>query len=82
VTTSHPDNQARHLVARSDRGYVAEPTAEALATCIEMALADLAPLSEPAESWIAEFGWSAVADEYARALAGVRRPARLSAFQS
>ena len=40
VTTSHPDNQARHLVARSDRGYVAEPTAEALAACIEKALAD------------------------------------------
>ena len=40
VTTSHPDNQARHLVARSRRGYVCEPNAEALAAAIAQALAD------------------------------------------
>jgi glycosyltransferase involved in cell wall biosynthesis len=69
VTTSHPDNQARHLVARSRRGYVCEPNAEALAAGIEQALADEPQDGEAAETWIEEFDWSAVADEYADALA-------------
>ncbi|MGD0286955.1 MAG: glycosyltransferase family 4 protein [Acidimicrobiales bacterium] len=68
VTTSHPDNEARHLVARSDRGYVTEPTVEALAACIEEALADASLGSKPAEGWIEEFDWSAVADDYLDAL--------------
>jgi glycosyltransferase involved in cell wall biosynthesis len=78
VTTSHPDNQARHLVARSDRGYVTDPTPEALATCIEDALADAARGSEPPETWIEEFDWGAVAEEYADALASTRRTAHFS----
>ena len=68
VTTSHPDNQARHLVARSDRGYVTEATVEALAACIEQALADASLGSNPTESWIEEYDWRAVADEYRDAL--------------
>jgi glycosyltransferase involved in cell wall biosynthesis len=68
VTTSHPDNQARHLVARSNRGYVSEPTAEALAARIEEALADASLGTKPKETWIEEFDWSAVADQYRDAL--------------
>jgi glycosyltransferase involved in cell wall biosynthesis len=68
VTTSHPDNQARHLVARSDRGYVTEATVEALAACIQEALADAFLGSKPTETWIEEFDWSAVAEEYRDAL--------------
>ena len=40
ITTSHIENQARHLVARSDRGYVVDPTSEALAVAIKTALRD------------------------------------------
>ena len=68
VTTSHPDNQARHLVARSDRGYLTEATVEALAACIEEALANASLGDKPAETWFEGFDWSAVADEYLDAL--------------
>jgi len=68
VTTSHPDNQARHLVARSDRGYVTEPTVEALAACIEAALTDASLGNNPPETWIEEFDWSVVAGKYRDAL--------------
>jgi len=83
VTTSHPDNQARHLVARSRRGYVCEPNAEALAAGIEQALADASSQGGDAkETWIEEFDWSAVADQYADALATaaprIRRPSSVS----
>jgi glycosyltransferase involved in cell wall biosynthesis len=78
VTTSHPDNQARHLVARSRRGYLCEPNAEALAAAIEHALADASHDGEAAETWIEEFDWSAVAGEYAEALASTA-PAKSSA---
>ena len=78
VTTSHPDNQARHLVARSRRGYVCEPNAEALAVAIEQALADDSHDAETPETWIEQFDWSAVAGEYAEALASAA-PAKTSA---
>jgi glycosyltransferase involved in cell wall biosynthesis len=68
VTTSHPDNQARNIVARSDRGYVTEPTVEALAASIEEAMADASLGRRPTETWIEEFDWSAVADQYREAL--------------
>ena len=68
MTTSHPDNQARHLVARSDRGYLAEPTTEALAACIQQALTDATLGKKPEEAWLEEFDWSAVAGEYRDAL--------------
>jgi glycosyltransferase involved in cell wall biosynthesis len=76
VTTSHPDNQARHLVARSDRGYLCEPTPAALARCIEMALVDASAGTKPEENWIQEFDWDAVADQYVDAL--VSAPIRVS----
>ena len=68
VTTSHPDNHARHLVARSDRGYLTEATVVGLAACIEKAMADTA-LGAPAETWIEEFDWNTVAAAYGAALA-------------
>jgi glycosyltransferase involved in cell wall biosynthesis len=68
VTTSHPDNQARHLVVRSRRGHVCEPNAAALAAAIELALADPSGRGGPPETWIEEFDWSAVADQYSDAL--------------
>ena len=73
ITTSHPDNQSRHLVARSDRGYVTEPTVEALAACIERALSDASQGKMPTEAWIEEFDWRFVAVQYADALASAHR---------
>jgi glycosyltransferase involved in cell wall biosynthesis len=72
VTSSHPDNQARHLVARSKLGYIAEPTAKALAASVEKALADESLNAGTPDGWIKEFDWSEVADQYADALVGVR----------
>jgi glycosyltransferase involved in cell wall biosynthesis len=69
VTTSHPDNQARHLVARSRRGHVCEPNAEALAAAIALALEDPSGRAGPPETWIEEFDWNAVADQCSDALA-------------
>jgi len=68
VTTSHPDNNARHLIAGSDRGYLAEPTVEALVAAIEQALANTTRSREPVEAWLKEFDWSTVAEDYLDAL--------------
>jgi glycosyltransferase involved in cell wall biosynthesis len=78
ITTSHPDNQSRHLVARSDRGYVTEPTVEALAACIDKALVDASHGKQPTEAWIDEFDWGAVADQFTDALEGARERAHHS----
>jgi glycosyltransferase involved in cell wall biosynthesis len=68
VTTSHPDNNARQLVSRSDRGYLAEPTADAIAAAIRQALAKADQPKRPAEHWLNEFSWDAVAAAYRDAL--------------
>ena len=68
MTTSHPDNLARHLVARSDRGYVTEPTVRALANGIKKALAEASVGSRPVETWIEEFDWGTVTGEYVEVL--------------
>ncbi len=68
ITTSHIENQARHLVARSDRGYVVDATAEALAAAIKTALREADGRERPAEPWIQEFDWDAVAESYRDAL--------------
>ena len=68
ITTSHPDNHARDLVARSDRGHVTAPTVQALASCIELALEEAAGGRQPAEKWLEEFDWDAVAEQYHDAL--------------
>jgi len=72
VTTSAPDNQARHLVARSERGTICGESAQALAD----ALADLLDRTPagPAgswlqdDTWLTEFGWDAAAAAVAGAL--------------
>ena len=70
VTTSHPDNNAVHLVARSRRGYLAEPTVDALAAAISRALADQAGQNRPTEAWLTQYDWGPAAEEFASVLAG------------
>ncbi len=67
VTTSAPDNLARHLVARTATGIVCDSSAEAVAGALRQLLAADRPaaLEEP---WLAEFGWDATAATVAEAL--------------
>jgi len=65
LSTSAPDNQAQHLVARYSRGRVCEPTPEAVTAAIRdlAADADLRTREEcDTDSWLAEYDWSAMAD--------------------
>jgi glycosyltransferase involved in cell wall biosynthesis len=72
ITTSAPDNQARHLVARSARGTICGESASALADTLA-GLLDRVPAT-PAGSWaqddpwLAEYGWDAAAAAVAGAL--------------
>lgn len=70
VTTSAPDNLARHLVARTSRGVVCESSAPAFAHALQDVLSarPAAPAAEQPEPWIAEFGWDATAAVVAGAL--------------
>jgi glycosyltransferase involved in cell wall biosynthesis len=70
VTTSAPDNLARHLVARTSRGVVCESSAAALADALRQVLAkpQAAPAAVAQEPWITEFGWDATAAAVAEAL--------------
>jgi len=72
VTTSHPDNCGRQVVARSDRGYLAEPTVESITAAIRQALADGSRSRGPAETWLSEFDWATVSEDYFEALATSR----------
>lgn len=65
VTTSAPDNMARHLVQRSVRGTVCEPSASALAVAVKTVLAGPGP-GEP-DPWLREYSWDATADRVAEA---------------
>ncbi len=65
ITTSAPDNMARHLVQRSVRGTVCEPSAAALATAIKTALAG--PGAGEPDPWLREYSWDATADRVAEA---------------
>jgi glycosyltransferase involved in cell wall biosynthesis len=69
VTTSAPDNLARHLVARSARGVVCAPEAAALARAIARAL-DGGGRSAAVEPWVREHDWDAVTDRVAEAVLG------------
>jgi glycosyltransferase involved in cell wall biosynthesis len=65
ITTSAPDNLARHLVARSVRGTVCEPSAPDLAAAVKAVLAgDGAGDPDP---WLSEYSWDAMADRVAEA---------------
>jgi glycosyltransferase involved in cell wall biosynthesis len=69
ITTSAPNNLARHLVERSARGVVCEPTAEALADAVEAALSEAHDIAlEPDSVWLAEYDWSIIAARIAGAL--------------
>jgi glycosyltransferase involved in cell wall biosynthesis len=73
VTTSAPDNLARHLVSRSALGVVCDPTAGAIAATVRSLLeAGIAwPVDRPPraqEAWLAEHGWDAAADRVAQVL--------------
>ncbi len=70
ITTSAPDNLARHLVARSHGGgAVCEPTRGALADAIAAVL-DREPQreAEPDQRWLAEYDWASIAASVAATL--------------
>lgn len=74
VTTSTPSNLAQHLVARSSRGIVCEPSASSIAQAVKRWLADpelrSSENTECDDGWLAEYSWENVADYVARALLG------------
>jgi len=67
ITTSAPDNLAQHLVRRSARGTVCEPTVTALTDALKAALEG--PEPGAAEPWLREYGWDAITDLVAEAFA-------------
>jgi glycosyltransferase involved in cell wall biosynthesis len=66
ITTSAPDNLAQHLVARSVRGTVCEPTAAALAAAVREVLAGTTSQGEP-DPWLEEYSWDATTARVAEA---------------
>ena len=60
IATSAPDNLARHLVARSARGTLCEPTPEAFADAISRALAPPGPELTTTDEWVRDFDWESV----------------------
>jgi glycosyltransferase involved in cell wall biosynthesis len=72
VTTSAPDNLAQHLVARSPRGTICDPSAEAIAAAVKPLLAGVLPVSETIGSrndvWLADYGWDVMTERVANAL--------------
>ena len=70
ITTRARDNLAQHLVARSERGMVCEPSASAIAEAIRAALAEHEASTGPGvpEAWLWEYSWDAVAHNFSEAL--------------
>jgi glycosyltransferase involved in cell wall biosynthesis len=68
ITTSTADNMAQHLVARSVRGIVCEPTVEALANSLRSVVSGEGPGAGDPEPWLNEYSWDAAADRIARVL--------------
>jgi glycosyltransferase involved in cell wall biosynthesis len=66
ITTSAPDNLARHLAARSPGSVICDPTAAAIAAAVREMLAQGAsrPACDPdlASSWLAGYTWDAITD--------------------
>lgn len=79
ITTDAPNNLARHLVARSVRGVVCPPTAEAIASALRPLLQSrLAHTNgragtEP-EPWLSDYDWSTTVDTVAGVLTDGERP--------
>jgi len=73
VTTSAPENLARHLVSDYGQGLVCDPTVAAFARSLRDRLEDGPGSADGAkaqiESWLADFAW----DKTALAIAGVLR---------
>jgi glycosyltransferase involved in cell wall biosynthesis len=74
VTTSAPDNLARHLAARSPRSIVCDPSAPALAAAVKRALTECRSRAGQGdgdgtdEPWLAEYSWETTAGQVAGAL--------------
>lgn len=69
ITTSAPDNLARHLVAGSPAGgIVCEPTASALAGTIAAVLDGSVAVTPPDSGWLRQYDWAAVTENVAAAL--------------
>jgi glycosyltransferase involved in cell wall biosynthesis len=71
VTTSAPNNLAQHLVARSSRGTICEPSAPALAAAIRAALSISESPTTAAngqDPWLSEYGWESVTPAVVEAL--------------
>lgn len=61
VTTSATDNLARHLVTRSARGVVCEPTVESLAEAVRAATNAKNVGPGVPDAWLNEYSWDAAA---------------------
>jgi glycosyltransferase involved in cell wall biosynthesis len=73
VTTSAPDNLARHLVARTAAGVVCDPSAGEIADAIRGVLETQgndwpADRAVAQEAWLTEHGWDFAADQVAQVL--------------
>jgi glycosyltransferase involved in cell wall biosynthesis len=72
VTTSAPDNLARHLAARSSRSTICDPSAQALAAAVKRTVAECGSRcgdgDRAGESWLAEYSWDTTARRVAEAL--------------
>jgi glycosyltransferase involved in cell wall biosynthesis len=70
ITTSAPDNLARHLVAETDvGGLICDPTPEALADAIAAVLAvNMGPVLRD-DQWLNAYDWEAIANSVAAVLA-------------
>jgi glycosyltransferase involved in cell wall biosynthesis len=67
VTTSSPDNLAQHLVERSARGVVCDPSASAIGGAVSRLLTDPADESGDEDAWLADYSWDAMTDQVAGA---------------
>jgi glycosyltransferase involved in cell wall biosynthesis len=74
LTTSAPDNHAQYLVRDYSRGYVCEPTPDAVTEAVAAVLAGpVGPaldVAGPADAWVASYDWSAVAKKLAGVYTG------------
>jgi glycosyltransferase involved in cell wall biosynthesis len=72
VTTSAPDNLARHLAARSSSSVVCDPSATGVAAAVERMLAERGSGSGEGdgidEAWLAGYSWDTAAGRVAEAL--------------
>lgn len=76
ITTWASHNHARHLVARSARGTVCEPTAPALATAVQFVRTRGAAFTNASfeDRWVRDYDWGVLAGDIAAALNAVAPP--------